>query len=137
MNLLDKLPHKAPALLLDDVLDVDETGATCAIVRAPHASLAPDGLLPAPLGLEVMAQAAAAWMCWRYPAEPCEGMLVQCRDFEMKVRRLNVSAGLRVEAKPLSVGSATGLYMFAGKIMAEGGDVLASSTFLLLVRKKP
>jgi len=133
-NLIEKLPHKAPALLIDEVLDIGPDGATCGILKRMHPSVAKDGLLPAPMGLEAMAQAAAVWMAWAYTDKPNEGMLVQCRDFKMHARHFDISTGLRAFAKPKSVGSATGLYQFSGSILSKDGTALATASFLILVK---
>jgi predicted hotdog family 3-hydroxylacyl-ACP dehydratase len=134
MNLLDKLPHKGPALLIGDVLNIDANGVEYSLLRAPHTSLCEGGMLPAPLGLEAMAQAAAAWMLWNRPDEEGRGMLVQCRDLHMHVRLLDAARGLRVFATPLSTGSATGLFLFSGQIEDGEGLVLAQATFMILAK---
>jgi predicted hotdog family 3-hydroxylacyl-ACP dehydratase len=137
MNLIEQLPHKAPALLLNAVLNVDADGAACSILKALHPSLTTGGLMPAPLALEAIAQAAAVWMCWRYPAEPGDGMLVKCRDFAMQRRLLDNASGLRAIARPVSVGSATGLYLFSGEVLDATDSVLASASFMIMVNNRP
>jgi predicted hotdog family 3-hydroxylacyl-ACP dehydratase len=134
MNLVEQLPHKAPALLIGNPASIGEGGATCPILTNPDASLAPDELLPSPLGLEAMAQTAAVWMCWRYKAVEAKGMLVQCRDFEMHTRHLNCADGLSASAEPVSVGSATGLYQFTGEIRDARGTILARGSFMIYVK---
>lgn len=56
------LPHSGNAILLDEVLSFD-TESLIARTRVKRAGLynQPDGSLPAWLGLEIMAQAVAAW----------------------------------------------------------------------------
>jgi len=134
-HLLDKLPHKAPALLLSSVEKADEHGCVCRLIDAPDPSLAPDGLLPAPLALEAIAQAAAVWMAWSNADSPAQGMLVQCRDFVMNKRRLRISDGLIATARPLSVGSATGLNLFSGSVSGPSGELLATATLMIHTRK--
>ena len=131
MNLIDRLPHKPPALLVETVIEIDKNRATCALTRSPDESLAPGGLLPAPMGLEAIAQAAAIWMCWNYDITDAKGMLVQCRNFEMKVRQLDCRKGLVACAKPVSTGSATGLYLFEGEIKTSDGEILAHGCFMI------
>lgn len=134
MNLIDRLPHKPPALLIANAVKVGENGAECPLLSAPDASLAPNGLLPATLGLEAIAQTAALWMCWRYEAKPVKGMLVQCRNFTMLRRFLPVTEGLVAMASPLSVGSVTGLYLFSGAIRNPSGETLARGEFMIFAK---
>ncbi len=139
-GLLQRLPHKAPALLLDDVVEVNEGIARCALPEAlpPCYQRTNAGELPAALGLEAMAQAAALWMLWRYEGGSVRGMLVQCRSLVMRVPFLRVDQGLLAEAEPMSTGSATGLYQFRGRIVPRaGGEAMVSSDFLILVEGQP
>lgn len=56
------LPHSGNAILLDEVLSFDaESLIACARVKPAGLFNQPDGSLPAWLGLEIMAQAVAAW----------------------------------------------------------------------------
>ena len=137
MNLLDKLPHKPPALLLDAVLEVSEDSATCSLARKPDASLLRDGGLPSPLALEAMAQTAAVWLLRDDSADFSGGMLIHCRDFSMTTRTLDVAAGLRARAKPDSAGSVTGLRLFTGEILDAADNVLARAEFSILTAGRP
>jgi len=62
------LPHRAPMLLLDELLAVDEDTCHCRVTVDRRGVLAPflnaEGALPAWFGLEVMAQAVAVWSGW-------------------------------------------------------------------------
>lgn len=136
MNLVEKLPHKPPALLIGEVLEISEALAICPILGNLDSSLAPSGMLPAPMGLEAMAQTAALWMCWHYKREDAQGMLVQCRNLTMKVRTLDISKPLLACAKPVSIGSATGLYQFEGQIKDVQGNILVSGLFMIFAREE-
>ncbi len=133
-DLLDKLPHKFPALLLESVREVDAAGASCPLISGPS-PLAPEGKLPGALALEAMAQAAAVWIVWSHPGESARGMLVQCRDFVLKRRVLELSGGLEAKARPVSVGSPTGINLFSGSVTDAAGLELARATFMIHTRK--
>lgn len=134
MNLIDKLPHKRPALLLDDVIQTVDDTATCTVARTIHPSLLSDGRIPVALGLEIMAQTAAIWMIWKYPEERSQGMLVQCKELDMHVDSMDAKEGLCAHAHALSYGSATGLYLFHGEIRSGDNVLLCSATFMLLAK---
>ena len=56
-----KLPHTAPFLLLDRILDVDERrGVFVKLVAAADPLVAPDGTLPAAFLVEALAQGGGA-----------------------------------------------------------------------------
>ncbi len=60
MNAFDYLPHRAPALLITEVLDASASGSVC-LARVPAGSPFLDaGRFPAFLALEMGAQGAAA-----------------------------------------------------------------------------
>lgn len=132
MNPLDRLPHKAPALFLESVLEYSTAGARCSIARTLHPSLAKNGAMPACLGLEAMAQCAAVWLAMGHPEDEARGMLVQCRDFVMNKRYLDISAGLVASCVPVSTGSGTGLNQFTGRIEDAQGDTLCTASFIIL-----
>ncbi|MFA5257155.1 MAG: hypothetical protein WC360_03305 [Opitutales bacterium] len=134
MNLLDRLPHKAPALLLDKVLEISPARAACSIAASLHPSLAHDGQMPAPLALEAMAQCAAAWMVGTHPDEEARGMLVQCRNFEMSRRYLDLGSGLRAVCIPVSTGSGTGRSQFSASVENADGDTLCKASFMILTQ---
>lgn len=130
--LLARLPHQQPAALIDDVLACAEHSVSCRVACAPHPSLAPHGRLPATLGLEVLAQAAAVWMLTQDTGRQAEGMLVQCRQFRLHRRYLEVGLGLTAHCQSTSPESGLGLSQFQGHITDPAGNVLCEATFLIL-----
>lgn len=62
------LPHGAPMLLLDEVLNVAEESAVCRVTVAPEGVLGTfldlDGNLPGWFALELMAQTVGVWSGW-------------------------------------------------------------------------
>ena len=131
-TLLKRLPHKPPALLLADVLEVGDGHARCTLAEAVDPTLGA-ALLPAPLALEAMAQAAAVCLCMRSEG-PLQGMLVQCRRMVMQVRSLDLASGMIADARMVSASAARGLYQFEGTVGRAGEPALVSATFLLMVQ---
>lgn len=64
----DYLPHDAPMLLLEEVVNVTDETATCRVTVSPHSVLAPfldaEGNLPGWFALELMAQTVGVWSGW-------------------------------------------------------------------------
>lgn len=64
----DYLPHDAPMLLLEEVVEVTEETATCRVGVNTAGVLAPfvdsDGNLPGWFALELMAQTVGVWSGW-------------------------------------------------------------------------
>lgn len=62
------LPHDAPMLLLDEVVQVSDSRAHCRVTVSRHGVLAPfvdsQGQLPGWYGLELMAQTIGVWSGW-------------------------------------------------------------------------
>ena len=61
----DYLPHRAPMLLLDRVIQVSDERVVCEVTINHHGVLAPflnaQGELPAWFGVEIMAQTVGVW----------------------------------------------------------------------------
>ncbi|WP_045853975.1 ApeP family dehydratase [Raoultella terrigena] len=64
----DYLPHDAPMLLLEEVLEVTDETAACRVAVTGRGVLAPfldaDGNLPGWFALELMAQTVGVWSGW-------------------------------------------------------------------------
>ena len=133
-NPIERLPHKAPALLIDSVVESNSDGATCTIAHTLHPTIAPAGVLPTAMGLEIIAQAAAIWLIVENPGTTSKGMLVQCKDFVMNVDMLNVEDRLRVTVQPGHRSDATSLHQFTGWINETSGRILCSATLLLMIK---
>lgn len=131
-DLLARLPHQPPAVLLEAVLTCTQQAIRCRLCRDPHPSLAPGGQLPTTLGLEALAQCAAAWMLTQESGRQPEGMLVQCRQFRLHRRYLDVAAGVIAHCQSISPESGLGLSQFQGQLTAADGTVLCEGTFLIL-----
>lgn len=122
-----RLPHAAPFLLLDRVLDVDErSGAFLKLVTRADPCVAPDGRLPAAFVLEALAQAGGALLT-AHSGGPTAGYLVAVDDFRM---RGDVCAGeaLRVEVTIARTFGVT--VVFRGRVLV-GDEVRAEARFTL------
>jgi len=94
-----RLPHGAPFLLLDRVLEVGErAGAFLKLVTAADPCVAPDGTLPAVFVLEALAQAGGALLTALGSEAPTPGYLAAVDEFRMH-RPVRVGDALRVEVE--------------------------------------
>lgn len=97
------LPHRGPAILLDRLLAVDEEGCRALATVPPDSPYLDEaGLLPAWVGLELMAQAASAFSGWRntLSGRPVRvGYLLGTRSFDATEPAFPVGTDLEVEVK--------------------------------------
>ncbi|CAA7627915.1 3-hydroxylacyl-(Acyl carrier protein) dehydratase [Candidatus Terasakiella magnetica] len=118
------LPHAPPMVLLDEVLDADETGARAAVtIRSDHPFW--DGeKLPAHVGIELMAQtcgvfAGAKALAAGQPARL--GFLLGSRDYRALVA--GFGAGDRLEIVAQAVFLDDGMAVFDCRIEQRGAVV--------------
>src|SRR5262249_28778280 len=79
-----RLPHAAPFLLLDRVLEIGErTGAFVKLVSAADPCVGRDGRLPAAFVLEALAQSGGALLAAHGGNAPAGGYLAAVDDFRM------------------------------------------------------
>lgn len=101
----DLILHRGPAVLLESILEVSPTRCIASVRLEPGAwYLQADGTAPAWVGLEWMAQAAAAFSGHRHREagrEPRLGFLLGTRSYEALVPAFPVGPGLEVEAEVL------------------------------------
>ncbi|KAB7895556.1 3-hydroxy-fatty acyl-ACP dehydratase [Serratia sp. Leaf50] len=83
------LPHSAPMVLLEKVVNVGEQSACCQVTVNADSVLAPfidaQGDLPAWYSIELMAQTVGVWSGWhgqQYGSEPRLGMLLGGRGLK-------------------------------------------------------
>jgi predicted hotdog family 3-hydroxylacyl-ACP dehydratase len=116
------VPHRASMLLIDRLLADDaETVRVEAIVRREGVFVTEEGL-PAWVGIELMAQAVAAWagLRSREAQEPVRlGFLLGTRRFECSRPLFPVGARLEIEARRELVAG-NGLAVFVCTIELEG-----------------
>jgi 3-hydroxyacyl-[acyl-carrier-protein] dehydratase len=119
-----RLPHAAPFLLLDRVLEVGErTGAFSKLVSAADPCVGRDGELPAAFVIEALAQGGGALLAAQGGNAPAVGYLAAVDDFRM-LGAVRVGDELRVEVELLrNFGGAVvirGRALVDGELRAEG-----------------
>ncbi len=88
----DYLPHKSPMLLIDEVVNIHETGALVRSYVSDKGVLAPflneDGSLDGFYALELFSQAVGIWSGYqtllRHESIPPLGMILSARDIKVK-----------------------------------------------------
>ena len=98
----DLLPHGPPMILLDRIVAADEDGVVADLLVRPDLPLCRDGGLPAHAGLELMAQAIAAYAGLRahragMPVKP--GFLLGTRRYRSACDRFEAGQRLRIEVR--------------------------------------
>jgi 3-hydroxymyristoyl/3-hydroxydecanoyl-(acyl carrier protein) dehydratase len=124
-----RLPHAAPFLLLDRVLDIGErTGTFLKQVSAADPCVAADGTLPAAFLLEALAQGGGALVAAMEGDAPRIGYLASVDAFRVHAP-VRVGDSLRVEVE--LVRHFAGAMLFRGRVLvherlvAEGRFTLA------------
>jgi predicted hotdog family 3-hydroxylacyl-ACP dehydratase len=119
------LPHRGRMRLIDRVERCDDTTIACtATVRQDGLFTGTDGM-PAWIGIELMAQAAAAWAGARARADggaPRVGFLVGARRYEAHVPMFTIGAELNVTAV-CALAGANGMCLFDCTIVHAGREL--------------
>ena len=122
-----RLPHGAPFLLLDRVLEVDEkSGTFVKPVTAADPCIAPDGHLPAAFVLEALAQGGGALLA-AHSGGPTAGYLAAVDDFRI-LGQVRVGDALRIEVTIARTFGVT--VVFRGRALV-GEDLRAEARFTL------
>jgi len=124
-----RLPHAAPFLLLDRVLEVRARDAAFSkLVTAADPCVAGDGTLPAAFVLEAIAQAAGALLAEMEGRAPAPGYLAAVDGFAMH-GPVRVGETLRVEVHLVrhvaQASMVRGRVLVDGVVRAEGRVTLA------------
>jgi len=125
-RIAELLPHRGPALLLDEVIAHETERVTCRVTLREGAAYARDGRLPAVLAIEYMAQTIGAWVGLRARArgEPVRiGFLLGTRELRLHVDSFAAGDVLDVDAEhvwgDLALGSFRCAVRRAGEVVAE------------------
>jgi len=111
-----RLPHAAPFLLLDRVVEIGErAGAFVKVVAAADPCVAHDGTLPAAFVLEALAQGGGALLAAQ--KGPGGGYLAAVDGFRM-LADVRVGDEMRVEVE--IVRNFGGAILFRGRALVEG-----------------
>ena len=125
-----RLPHAAPFLLLDRVLDVEERrGVFQKLVAAADPLMAPDGTLPAAFVLEALAQGGGALLNTLGAQGFTAGYLAGVDDFRVH-HPVHAGDTLRIEVE--IVRQAHGATMLRGRALV-GEELIAGGRFTLAV----
>jgi len=121
------LPHRGRMRLVDRVERCDDTSIACTAVVRPDGPFTDADGMPAWIGIELMAQAAAAWAGARARAgggAPRAGFLVGARRYDAHVPSFAIGAALEITATCAASGD-NGMRLFDCTI-AHAGRALAS-----------
>jgi predicted hotdog family 3-hydroxylacyl-ACP dehydratase len=122
------VPHRGMMRLLDRVVAVNEEQALAEVDVPDDGLFVQDGAVPAWVGVEYMAQAAAVWAGARAIREgrtPGMGFLLGSRRYESRVTAFPGGATLRVQARCELVDD-KGMGVFDCSIALDG-DVVATA----------
>ena len=112
-----RLPHAAPFLLLDRVLEIGERGgAFVKLVSAADPCVGHDGILPAVFILEALAQGGGAYLCARGEAA-LGGYLAAVDDFRV-LDDVRVGDAMRVEVEVIR--NFAGAVLLRGRALVDG-----------------
>jgi len=113
-----RLPHAAPFLLLDRVLEIGERSAAFAkLVAASDPCVGRDGVLPAAFVLEALAQGGGALLSAQGGDGPAGGYLAAVDDFRV-VDDVRVGDEMRVEVE--IVRHFGGAIILRGRALVDG-----------------
>ena len=100
----DYLPHDAPMLLLEEVLEVTDETAACRVAVTGRGVLAPfldaDGNLPGWFALELMAQTVGVWSGWHRHRQ---GQSTIALGMVLGARELICAAGVLPAGRTLTI----------------------------------
>jgi len=100
MSIEDLLPHRGQMLLIDELLDWEESQARARLrLGEDHPFADASGRVPTTVGLEMMAQTVAAWAGARGRRDglaPRVGYLLACRSYQCSQPRFDAGAELTV-----------------------------------------
>ena len=103
----DLVPHRPPSLLIDELIEADETGALSRVLITPRSLYFEDAGVPALTVIEYMAQTIAAYSGNQRKAGGSEvqlGFLLACRKLTLAVDTLQAGDELRVEVRKIWAG---------------------------------
>ena len=131
-NLSTRLPHRAPMLMLTEVVQQQADNIHCrGIIRADNPMLE-HGQFPATAAIEPLAQAAGLLLGERTPGEASRpGAIVQIKTFQAEVISIPIGAEIQVHARYLA-GSADAA-MFEGEVSMGSQTILSAELMIALL----
>ncbi|MCC4800729.1 3-hydroxydecanoyl-ACP dehydratase [Enterovibrio norvegicus] len=122
----DLLPHEAPMILIDDMIDVGEKHIHCR-VTSKESNLFFDQeikAIPGWVGIELMAQTIAAWSgyhAWNEGGEPPVGFLLGSRRYNTDTSVFPAGQVLDIHADHMM--ESNGMAVFACRIEHDGVEL--------------
>ncbi len=117
------VPHRWPMLLIDSVLSSDDKGVWAVARLKADSAFVNDGRVSTAVGLEYLAQTAAAFFTLQSteaPATVRQGMLISCPRLDADIPWFTVGDSLLLHARPASrmptAGQGRGLVKFVGDV---------------------
>lgn len=117
------IPHGPPMRLIDQILHSGTDVLWAATTPQRDSMFAHSAGMPACIGLEYLAQTAAAFFTLQAgeePGEPRQGMLIACRDFQCKqpyfAHRVRLLLRVELQSNIHAAGRGHGLVKFHGEI---------------------
>ena len=98
----DVLPHKAPMILIDELVEASETALTSRVRLRDDSPFVRDGRVSSVIAIEYMAQTIAAMAGLRrrrHGQDVKRGSLVGCRELKLEVAELRTGDDLTVEVR--------------------------------------
>lgn len=134
------LPHRAPMLLLDSALGVEETRACAEVVISENSAFYVKGEgVPSWIGVEYMGQTAAliaGWQLQHGRTAPHLGLLLGTRKFTAKVPTFTEGTRLHIECTEVAVVG-EGLATFFCEICDAADERVLASANLSVFRRPP
>lgn len=138
-SLEELLPHRAPMLLLDEVVDVSKTHAIAAVMPGNHKAnlFSSTGNYETPqwVAIEYMAQTAAlisGYMCRTVNIGPELAFLLGTREIKFSSDYLPANKKLTISATLNMFDKDSGLALFDSTVSAEGKELIAASLKAML-----
>lgn len=134
----DLVPHSAPTLALDELVDCSDGKAHARLVVREGTLLVHDGFADSIVCLELMAQTVAACLgygAFRGGIGIRVGMVVACRRFTIERSRLAV--GERLDVRVSRIRATDDISNFDGEVRDERGALVASAVMTLVHAAKP
>ncbi|PSV26369.1 MULTISPECIES: hotdog family protein [unclassified Photobacterium] len=132
------LPHEAPMILVDDLIDVGEKHIHCRVAISRHCLYfdSETQSIPAYVGIEFMAQTVAGWSgfhAWKKGEDAPIGFLLGCRRYHSECSAFQEHEILDIHAEQIMENN--GMAVFDCKIICHQ-QIVASSQLNAFVPSK-
>ncbi|MDD1791880.1 hotdog family protein [Enterovibrio makurazakiensis] len=123
------LPHQAPMILIDALIDVGETHVHCRVTaHADNLFFDKDAqAIPGWVGIEFMAQTVAVWsgyQAWKDDKQPPIGFLLGSRRYQSELAEFRAGTVLDIHATHMM--ESNGMAVFSCRIEHQGQDIASA-----------